>query len=176
MNCTENFILFSKQTIDLLDNKQLSFNNWMKMLFYMQFMCGFHTRGLYSVSRQPSPRSKYSPSPPMTLTTSQSLPPSSASSVMIMSHSIDLAGLAPEKIPWLYTAFWLETLIKVTKSSLPTPLVLTQNKSATHPQLGLGLGSGLSLTPSKMARPLVFFRLHWLERCPCLSENLAGTF
>ena len=97
MNCTENFILFSKQTIDLLDNKQLSFNNWMKMLFYMQFMCGFHTRGLYSVSKQPSPRSKYSPSPPMTLTTSQSLPPSSASSVMIMSHSIDLAGLARRK-------------------------------------------------------------------------------
>ena len=58
------------------------------------YLCGFHTRCLYWVSRQPSPRSNYLPSPPMKLTTSQSLPPSSASSVMIMSHSIDLAGLA----------------------------------------------------------------------------------
>ena len=67
------------------------------------------------------------------------------------------------KILWLCTAFWHETLIKVTNSPLPTPLVFTQNKSATHPQIGLGLGS--LLTPSKTASPMVFFWLH-----------LAGTF
>ena len=48
-------------------------------------------------SRRPSLRSNYSPSPPMKLMTSQSLPPSSASSVMIMSHRIDLAGLGHRK-------------------------------------------------------------------------------
>ena len=33
-------------------------------------------------------------------------------------------------------------------------------------------------TPNKTASPTVFFRRHWLEhgRCPCSSENLAGTF
>ena len=64
----------------------------------------------------------------------------------------------------------------MTKSPLPTLLVFTQNKEATHPRIGLGLGS--QLTPSKTASPLFFFRLHWLEhgRCPCSSENLAGTF
>ena len=41
---------------------------------------------------------------------------------------------------WLCTAFRHETLIKVTKSPLPTPLVFTQNKSTTHPRIGLGLG------------------------------------
>ena len=39
--------------------------------------------------------------PPMTRMTSQALPASSASTVMIISHSIDLAGPATEKIPWL---------------------------------------------------------------------------
>ena len=51
------------------------------------------------VSIQPSPRSDYSPSPPMKLMTSQSLPPSSASSVIIMSHRIDLAGLGHRNHP-----------------------------------------------------------------------------
>ena len=60
-------------------------------------LCEFHTRCLYSVTRQPSPRSKYSASPSMTLMTSQSLPPSFANGVMIMSHSNDLAGLANRK-------------------------------------------------------------------------------
>ena len=41
-----------------------------------------------------SPRIKNSHSPPMTLMTSQSLPPSSAISITIISQSIDLAGLA----------------------------------------------------------------------------------
>ena len=43
----------------------------------------------------------------------------------------------------------------MTKSPLPTPLVFTQNKEATHPRIGLGLGS--LLTPSKTASPLIFF-------------------
>ena len=61
------------------------------------YLCGFYTMCLNSVSRQSSPRSKYSPSPPMTLMTGQSLPQSFASSVMILSHSTDLAGLAHRK-------------------------------------------------------------------------------
>ena len=43
----------------------------------------------------------------------------------------------------------------MTKSPLLTPLVFTQNKEATHPRIGLGLGS--QLTPSNTASPLVFF-------------------
>ena len=43
----------------------------------------------------------------------------------------------------------------MTKSPLPTPLVFTQNKEATHPRIGLDLGS--QLTPSKTASPPVFF-------------------
>ena len=62
---------------------------------------------------------------------------------------------------WLAYAFWHKSLIKVTKSPLHTPLVFKQNKEATHPRIGLGLGT--LLTPSKMPSPLVFFRLHWLE-------------
>ena len=64
-----------------------------KNVYIYIYLSGFHTRCLYWVSRRSSPRSHYSPSPPMKLMTSQSLPPSSASSVMIMSHRIDLAGL-----------------------------------------------------------------------------------
>ena len=47
------------------------------------YLSGFHTRCLYWVARRSSPRSHNSPSPPTRLMTSQSLPPSSASSVMI---------------------------------------------------------------------------------------------
>ena len=61
------------------------------------YLSGFHKRCLYWVPRRSSPRSHYSPSPPMKLMTSKSLPPSSASSVMIMSHRIDLAGLGHRK-------------------------------------------------------------------------------
>ena len=61
------------------------------------YLCGFQTRYPHSVSRQPSPRSKFSPSRPMTLMTSQSVHLSSASTVMIMSHNTALAGLAHRK-------------------------------------------------------------------------------
>ena len=91
---------------------------------------------------------------------------------MIISHSIDLAGLANRKIPWFCrTAFSLESLIKVTKSSLPTPLVLTQNKLATHPRIGVGLGS--LLTPSKTASLSGFFpaTLAWT---PVFKRNVSG--
>ena len=56
------------------------------------------------------------------------------------------------------------------------PLVFSQNKSATHSQIGLGLDSLLTL--GKTASLCSFFRLHWLEhkQCPCSSENLAGAF
>ena len=73
------------------------------------YLSGFHTRCLYWVSRWSSPRSHCSPSPPMRLMTSQSLPPSSASSVMIMSHRIDLAGLGPVS----YTHLTLPTIYSV---------------------------------------------------------------
>ena len=140
------------------------------------YLPGFHTRCLYWVSRQPSPRSNYSTSPPMKLMTSQSLPPSSASSVMIMSHRIDLAGLGYRKNSPTLHCFLTWNSIQSDKISPPTPLVFTQNKEATHPRIGLGLSS--LPTPSKTPSPLFFFRLHWLEhrRCPCSSENLAGTF
>ena len=56
-------------------------------------------------------------------------------------------------ITWVMS-FWHKTLTKVTKSPLPTPLVFTQDKEATHPRIGLGLGS--LLTPSKTAIPWFF--------------------
>ena len=65
----------------------------------------------------------------MKLLTSQSLPPSSASSVMIMSHSIDLAELAQRKISLTLLCYLTKTLIKVTKPPLPTLLVYTQGRA-----------------------------------------------
>ena len=83
------------------------------------YLCGFYTRLLYWVSSQPSPRSNYSPSPPMKLMTSQSLPPSSASSVMIMSHSIDLAGLAQWKNSLTWHCFLTSNSNQSDKTSPP---------------------------------------------------------
>ena len=130
-------------------------------VFPIIYLPGFHTRCLYWVSRRPSPGSNYSTSPPMKLMTSQSLPPSSASSVMIMSHRIDLAGLAHRENSLTLHCFLTWNSIQSDKISPPTPLVFTQNKEATHPRIGLGLGS--LPTPSKTPSPLFFFRLHWLE-------------
>ena len=56
---------------------------------------GFFTS---SSEQKYSCHSRTTPFPPMKLMTSQSIPPSSASSVMIMSHRIDLAGLGHRKI------------------------------------------------------------------------------
>ena len=146
-----------------------------KLQKYCLYICLDFIQGACTESldaRRPSPRSNYAPSPPMKLMTSQSLPPSSASNAMIMSHRIDLAGLGHRKNSLTLHCFLRKTLIKVTESPLPTPMVFTQNKEATR------LGQDSQLTPSKMASPLVFFRLHWLEyrRCLCSSQNLAGTF
>ena len=77
----------------------------------------------------------------------------------------------------LACCFFHKTLIKVTKSPLPTLLVFTQNKEATHPRIGLGLGS--LMTPSKTPSPLIFsgyIGLNTHGRYPCSRENLAGTF
>ena len=78
----------------------------------------------------------------MKLMTSQSLarPPSSASSVMIMSHRIDLAGLARRKNSLTLHCFLTWNSNQSDKISPPYPLVFTQNKSATHPRIGLGRG------------------------------------
>ena len=117
-------------------------------------LCGFHTRCLYWVSRWPSPRSNYSASLPMKLMTSQTLPPRSASSVMIMSHSIDLAGLAHRKNSLTLRCFltW-----KSSQSGKISPPYLPgfHTKQGSHPPTDrLVLGS--LLTPSKTASPLVF--------------------
>ena len=63
--------------------------------------------------------------------TSQSLPPSSVSCIMIMSQSIDLAGLAHRENSLPLHCFLLETLIKVTKSPLPTPYFWHKKRQPT---------------------------------------------
>ena len=137
------------------------------------YICVDFIQGAFTESK-PSPRCNYTPFPPMKLMTSQSLPPSSVSDVMIMSQSIDLAGLTPRKNSLTLHYFLAWTLIKVTKSPLPTPLVFTQNKSTTHPRIGLGLGS--LLTPSKTASPLVFFpaTLAWTRAMPAFKRKPSG--
>ena len=65
------------------DKKESSINRKIIENSINIYLYGFHTRCLYWVSRWSTPRSHYSPSPPMKLMTSQSLPPSSASRVMI---------------------------------------------------------------------------------------------
>ena len=107
-----------------------------------------------TVSRLPSPRSNYSASPPMKLMTSQSLPPSSASSVMIMSHSIDLAGLTHRKNSLTLHCFLTWKSSQSDKISPPYPLVFTQNKEATHPWIGLGLA--LCWHPARQQAPWFF--------------------
>ena len=165
-------------TIGSLSNQDDGSNENVKKTYICIYLSGFHASCLYWVSRRSSPRSHCSPSPPMKLMTSQSLPQAllcSAFSVMIMSHCVDLAGLGHRKNSLTLHCFLRhKTLVKVTKSLLPTPLVFTQNKEATHPRISLGS----QLTPSKTASFLFFLRLHWLEhgRSPCSSENLAGTF
>ena len=128
------------------------------------YLCGFHTRYLHSVSRQPSPRSKFSPSRPMTLMTSQSLPFSSASSVMIMCHSIALDGLAQRKNSFTLQCFLTWNSNQSDKNS-PDPYPLgfdTKQGSKSPTNL-----SGPGLTPSKTASFFFFFLEH---------EKLAGTF
>ena len=114
----------------------------------------------------------------MTLTTSQSLPPSTASSVMIMRQSIDLAGLAHRKNSLTLHCFLTWNSNQNDKISPPSPPPrLAQNKSASHPQLGLRLGS--LPTPSKTASPLFCFfffsaTLAWIRAIPVFKRTLRG--
>ena len=102
------------------------------------YLCGFYTRCLYWVSSQPSPRSNYSPSSAMELMTSQSLPPSSASSVMILSHSIDLAGLAHRKNSLTWHCFLTSNSNQSDKICPPYPRGF-YTKLSHPPRIGLGL-------------------------------------
>ena len=155
--------------------QQKEFNRWSLFLF---LYCNQDSRFIYFaaykvpvwVSRQPSPRRNYSASPPMRLMTTQSLPPSSASSVIIMSHSIDFAGLARRKNSLTLHCSLTWNSNQNDKFSPPYPHWFSHKTSQppTHPRIGLSLSS--LLTPNKTASPVVFFfRLHCLE-------NLAGTF
>ena len=125
---------------------------------------------------QPSPRSNYSPSPPMKLMTSQSLPPSSPSSVMIMSHSIDLAGLAQWKNSLTWHCFLTSNSNQSDKISPPYTNGF-HTKQLSHPPTNRS-GPGLSADNQQDCNPLLFFRLPCLEhrQCPCSNKNLAGTF
>ena len=98
---------------------------------------------------QPSPRSKNSSSPPMKLT-----PPSSASSVTIMSHSIYLAGVAYRETSLTLNCILAWKSIKVTKSPLPTPYFW--HKKASHPS---STRSGPKLSDKLSG----FFWLPWLD-------------
>ena len=84
----------------------------------------------------------------------KSLPPSSAISVTIMSHSIYLAGLAYRETSLTLNCILARKSIKVTKSPLPTPYFW--HKKASHPppiRSGPKLGDKLS----------GYFWLPWLD-------------
>ena len=109
-----------------------------------------------TVSRLPSPRSNYSASPPMKLImTSQSLPPSSASSVMIMSHSIDLAGLAHRKNSLTLHCFLTWNSNQSDKISPPYPPGF-HTKQGSHPPMDRS-GPGLSADTQQDSKPPGFF-------------------
>ena len=105
----------------------------------------------------------------MKLMTSQSLPPSSASSVMIMSHSIDLAGLAHRKNSLTLHCFptWNSN-----QSDKLSPLYPPgfHTKQVSHP---LRNRPGLSADTLKDSKPPGFFRLHWLVM-PMFKQKLSG--
>ena len=96
------------------------------------YRSGFHTR--CGVFRRSIPRSHYSPSPPMKLMTSQSLPQSSASSVMIMSHHIDLACLGHRKNYLTSHCFLTENSSQSDKISSPYPPGF-HTKQESHPPM-----------------------------------------
>ena len=130
------------------NNPILSTNTTYPTIPIVVYLCGVHTRYLHSVSRQPSPRSKFSPYRPMTLMTSQSLPLSSASSVMIMCHSIALGGLAHKKNSLTLQCFLTWNSNQSDKIS-PDPYPLGfHTKQVSHSPTDR---SGPGLTPSKTA-------------------------
>ena len=90
---------------------------------------------------------------------------------MIMTQSIDLAGLAHRKNS--LTLHCKETLIKVTKFPLHTPLLSTQKMPPNPPQLGLGLGSLLTLR--NMPSPIFFSGYTGLNKgVPLFKQKLSG--
>ena len=128
------------------------------------YLSGFHTRCLYWVSRQPSPRNNYSPSPPMKLMSSQSLPPSSARSVLIISHSIDLAGQAQKKNSLTLYCFLTWNSNQSDKISPPySPDFDT--KQVSHPPMDRS-GPGLSADTQQDGKPPSFFpaTLAWTKQ------------
>ena len=113
----------------------------------------------------------------MKLMTSQSLPSSSASSVMIMSHSIDLAGLARRKNFLTLHCFLTWNSNQGDKFSPPYPPGFL-TKQVSHPPTDRS-GPGLLcwvLTPSKTASPLFFFSatLAWTRAMPVFKRKLSG--
>ena len=106
------------------------------------YLCGFHTSCLYWVSRQAKSKEQVLTLPPMNLMTSQSLPPSSASSVIIMSHSIDLAGLAHRKYSLTLHCFLTWNSNQSDRLSPPYPSGF-HTKQVSHPPTDRS-GPGLS--------------------------------
>ena len=140
--------------------QQKEFNRWSLFLFlYFNQDSRFIYFAAYKVpvwvSRQPSPRSNYSASPHVKLMTSQSLPPSSASSVIIMSHSIDLARLARRKNSLTLHCFLTWNSNQSDNFSPPYPPGF-HTKQVSHPPTDRS-GPGLSVDTKQDRKPPGFF-------------------
>ena len=140
------------------------------------YLTGFDTRCLHVLCRQPSLRRKNSSSPghPWHLWLVNPSPPpprpttSSATSNMIMSQSIHLAGLAHGEKSLALNCFLTWDCNQSDKISPPQcPLFLTQKRLVTHPLLALGLRSPIG--------SLDFFGFPGLMLA-CSRENLVGIF
>ena len=109
----------------------------------------------------------------MELMTSQSLvlPPSSASSVMIMRHQIDLAGLGHRNISLTLHCFLTWNSNQSDKVSLPYPPGF-HTRQVSRPPTDRS-GSGLL---SKTASPVVFFPATpaWTRAMPVFKRKLIG--
>ena len=102
---------------------------------------------------------------------SQSLPPSSASSVMITSHRIDLAGLAHRKNPLTLHCFLTLNSNQSDKISPPYPPGL-HTKQVSHPPTDRP-GPGLSADTQQDSKPAGFCpaTLDWM---PVFNRKLSG--
>ena len=136
-------------------------------LGYIVCLSGFHTRCLYWVSRRRSPRGNYASSPPMKLMTGQSLSSSSASSVMTMSHRIDLAGLGHRINALTLHCFLTKISNQSDKIPPPYPPGFYTNQGS-HPATDRS-EPWLSADTQQDAKPFGFFP--GPRRCSCSSEN-----
>ena len=111
------------------------------------------------------------PHPPMKLMTSQSLPLSSVSSVMIISHLIDLAGLAHGKNSLTLHCFLTWNSNQSDKISPPYPPSF-HTKQVSHPPTDRS-GPGLSADTKQDSKPTGFFSglVLWLEHGQCPSRS-----